>query len=421
MRNISNMRIKNYFRLSLFFVITAMAILLTFSGCIPGDRSGIRIEVTNNSTVAVNDAVIRINDPGILKKINSMRGKYIIVKSDTIHPIQLIKDKNKLTELLFLCDLGPEKTSEFLISKSGQEMDFRQRTQAELSIRKGGQWKGSIYEGGKFENVTSLRVPDEHTDHSFYIRYEGPGWESDKIGYRFYLDWRNAIDIFGKKVDTLVLQDVGQDGFDSYHEIGPWGVDVLKVGESLGLGTVGYWNRKKTERVALTDSIFCEINYSGILESKITTIYYGWKVGNYKTRLISKLSIQAGSRLTRHDLEMSVGMDNICTGIVKLPETEYIVPDSTEGQWTWMATYGKQTLQNDSLGMAIIYRTRDFVTLTEDEDDHVVILQPSENKLTYYFLGAWEQEPSGIKNKKAFINYLNEEIELLNKGITLKY
>jgi hypothetical protein len=202
--------------------------------------------------------------------------------------------------------------------------------------------------------------------------------------------------------------------------MGPWGVDVLKVGESLGMGSAGYWTGKKAERVAQTDSIYCEINYSGILESKITTKYYGWKVGNYKTDLVSKLSIQAGSRMTRHDLEMSVGMDNLCTGIVKLPDTEYIKSDSAAGKWAWMATYGKQTLQNDSLGMAIIYRTGDLISLTEDDDDHIVVLRPTDNKITYYFLGAWEQEPGGIRSKKEFVDYLNQQIELLNNRPSVK-
>lgn len=36
-------------------------------------------------------------------------------------------------------------------------------------------------------------------DHAYYIKYERPGLESDKVGYRFYFDQRNAIDVFGKK------------------------------------------------------------------------------------------------------------------------------------------------------------------------------------------------------------------------------
>ena len=100
------------------------------------------------------------------------------------------------------------------------------KTYAELSIKEGGHWEGREYIDGTFKNVTELKVPAEHTDHSWFIRYEGPGWESSKVGYRMYLDWRNAIDIFGKVTDTMVLSKVGLDGFDSYHEKQSWGQDI---------------------------------------------------------------------------------------------------------------------------------------------------------------------------------------------------
>lgn len=83
------------------------------------------------------------------------------------------------------------------------------------AFKSGGRFIDRKYVGGQIINVRSLRVPAEHTDHSEFIRYEGPGWESDRIGYRFYLDWRNAIDLFGKKVSHIVLPTVGQDGFNS--------------------------------------------------------------------------------------------------------------------------------------------------------------------------------------------------------------
>ena len=109
------------------------------------------------------------------------------------------------------------------------------KTYAEISISQGGEWidgpRGhkEYNAGSSFKNIDSLHVPKEHTDHTWFIRYEGPGWENNQIGYRLYLDWRNAIDIFGKKVDSLVLPYVGQDGFDSYHDPADWGQDILKA------------------------------------------------------------------------------------------------------------------------------------------------------------------------------------------------
>ncbi|KPK87328.1 MAG: hypothetical protein AMS27_02755 [Bacteroides sp. SM23_62_1] len=396
------------------YLSLVLIFLVILSGCVSKNNEIATIEVRNTASVDIPDAIIRIADTGILDKINSTSGTSINVRSDTIHPMQLIREKDTIIELLFLCELKANEGKFFTISKTDQQVNFKRRTQAEISIKKGGEWQGRLYQGGLFENIEFLRVPDEHTDHSSYIRYEGPGWESDLVGYRFYLDWRNAIDIFGKKVDTMVLQNVGQDEFDSYHEMSDWGVDILNVGESLGMGSIGYWHENKAERVAVTDSIFCEISYSGILESKIKTTYFGWQISDYRTDLISRLSIQAGSRLTMHQLEISSEMDNLCTGIVKHPDAELIQPESPTGEWIWFASWGRQTLQDDLSGMAVIYRQDDLIKLAEDELNHVVVLNPSDNTLTYYFLAAWELEPGGIRSKEEFVAYLNEQAEILN-------
>ena len=107
------------------------------------------------------------------------------------------------------------------------------KTYAELSIRKGDDWEPKKFGGGEFINVESLQLPEGHSDHAYYIRYEGPGWENSQVGYRFYLDWRNAIDIWGKKTDTIVLPYVGQDNYEDYHHDSPWGQDILKAGKSF--------------------------------------------------------------------------------------------------------------------------------------------------------------------------------------------
>ncbi|MBN2774359.1 MAG: DUF4861 family protein, partial [Prolixibacteraceae bacterium] len=264
---------------------------------------------------------------------------------------------------------------------------------------------------------TELEVPEQHTDHSFDIRYEGPGWESDKIGYRFYLDWRNAVDIFGKLVDTMVLQNVGLDGFDSYHEMCDWGVDVLKVGNSLGIGSIGHWSEGKANRVEKTDKLFSRVDYSGVLESQITTIYTGWETSEGKTNLTAKLSIRAGSYLTKTELELSSPLENLCTGIVKLDNTVLLKSEDEQGEWAYLATFGVQTLQENNLGMVVFYKKSDLIEITEDKLNEVVILKPSENKLTYYLGAAWELDSSGIKTEADFKEFLNYQIELLNKGL----
>jgi hypothetical protein len=134
--------------------------------------------------------------------------------------------------------------------------DYPKLTQAELSVKKDGYFENRKYIGGDFVKVDELHVPEEHTDHSYFIRYEGPGWESDKVGYRFYLDWRNGVDVFGKKVNEPILHKVGLDGFDSYHEMQDWGMDVLKVAKSLGVGSIATFENGAARRVDETDHLF---------------------------------------------------------------------------------------------------------------------------------------------------------------------
>jgi hypothetical protein len=331
---------------------------------------------------------------------------------------------NVKDEVVFLCNFSAkeQKTVTIRYALSGDRTrSYVKRTQAELSHKVGGEFVDRKYEGGTFKNVEYLKVPPQHTDHSWYIRYEGPGWESDRIGYRFYLDWRNAIDIFGKIVPAMVLQDVGQDGFDSYHEMSAWGMDILKVGESLGIGSTGMWIQGRAERVAKTDSIFCAIIANGPVQSKIRTDYFGWEAGGEKYDLASVLTINAGSRLTQHDLNISGNPNNLCTGIVKHDSAQVIQSADLPGEWQYLATYGRQSLANDMLGMVVFYRKQDIVENTEDEQSWVVVLKPQNGRLRYYFAAAWEKEPMGIATKADFISYLNETVIRLDKPVQVKF
>ena len=149
-------------------------------------------------------------------------------------------------------------------------------TLAEISVKEGGKWEGRKYIGGTFKNVERHKLAKEHTDHSFDIRYEGPGWESSKIGYRLYLDWRNAIDVFGKKTNKIILPQVGQDGFDSYHQMSDWGQDILKAGKGIGLGSLDRFYNNERQHFYVVDSTVATVqNKTNTSTVKIN--YYGWK------------------------------------------------------------------------------------------------------------------------------------------------
>ncbi|MBN1116172.1 MAG: DUF4861 family protein [Bacteroidales bacterium] len=414
--------------LSAFFIWS----MFVLSCKTPVNNESVSVLVSNSANKEYNELVLELKDKDFIQKVKMFDIEKLVAEvNDTVVPMQLTIKENELSSILVLLSISEKSSAKLSFKESDRELPvFKKRTQAELSVKEEGEWvqvhKDSgvqqyEYQGGKFVNVDYLRVPDKHTDHSFYIRYEGPGWESDKVGYRFYLDWRNAVDIYGKRTPEMVLQNVGQDGFESYHELQNWGMDILKVGGSLGIGSIGYWDGNSALRVAVTDSITCKILNNGIIRSSVKTKYYGWNDTKIPVDLKSIISIDAGSRLTHQEIFISDVLDNLCTGIVKADLTELLQPSESESEWTYLATFGKQSLNNDNLGMVVFFRNSDLIELTEDLHSKVIVLKPRDNKLEYYYGALWEMDDSEIKTIEDFKKYLDTELLKLNNPLTIKY
>lgn len=305
---------------------------------------------------------------------------------------------------------------------TGSERTIEKQTYAEISVRKGGEWEGRKYKGGEFENVSNLELPEEHTDHSNFIRYEGPGWENSQVAYRLYVDWRNAIDIFGKKTDTLVLSQVGQDNTNSYHEEAPWGMDILKAGKSLGLGSYGrYMNDSVAHFRNVEDTRIQVSNSDGFSEVKID--YSEWTTGDETIDLASTFTIYPEDRFTKVELDPSIPLKGLTTGIVKFDDIDLTQQESEDGEWAYIATYGNQTLvsDEDKLGLAIFYKTSEVEETKEGLYNHLVIFKPDEEPVTYYFLAAWEQEPGGIETREDFEADLENKLGILRENGKLEH
>jgi len=370
------------------------------------------IRVTNPRSAMQSECVVTVSTATIRGIRSDFNPKAFIVLNEGVEiPSQFNADDTDFPGIVTVLDKLDARQSKILTvrynPKGSSERHYTKRTQAELSHKTGGQFVNREYIGGTFHNVPYLRVPPEHKDHSWFIRYEGPGWESDRVGYRFYLDQRDAVDVFGKKTHDMVLQNVGLDGFDSYHEMQPWGMDVMKVGKSLGLGTAGMVVNGNAIRIEKTDSVDCRIWENGVVYSSILTRYHGWQVAGKKFDVQSRLTIHAGARLTHQFISITGNPESLCTGIVKDTNAPLFSKPGDHDQWGYMATYGRQSLNNDNLGLAVFFNPNAFSRFTEDGASHVVILKPDAGKLDYYFLAAWELEPDGIKSETEFLAYLD--------------
>lgn len=371
---------------------------------------------------------------------DDQRTQHLLVKEKgALLPSQVIDTNNddKPDALVVAADFTDGQTRDLTIlsDASAKIPVLKKQTQAEISIKDGGQWNGKVYENfTHFTNVKKFTPPPQYTDHSYFIRYEGPGIESDKVAYRVYLDWRNGFDIFGKKTSDMVLQNIGQKDYEDYHHDAPWGQDILKVGKTLGTGGYGFWNGKNVELVSKVKTWDANITNNGDIYSAFNINYNQWEINNHVFNLSSTISMNAGSRLAHVNLKLTsaspqtVGhpkelitkqLPNFAIGVVKHPGTRLIQGNDnvTGTAWTYAASWGKQSLSgdNDYLGMAVIFRRGDRQQQTQDDGSYVSVMNTNGGELDYYFVAVWDKEPNGIKTEAGFKAYLDQEVERLTK------
>ena len=383
-----------------------------------------KVEVANNSGNDIVDYTVELP----VEEINLNIGNYIAVSEfGEKVPVEVVSGVCGNTTLIFPVSKIAAKSKISYSIQKGEVPAYPKRTYAELAHKIGGEFKPNttnkrnwIQYVGDFSWVKPnyLHIPDWFTDHAYYIKYEGPGWESDKVAFRFYLDYRNGIDVFAKKTPEIVLPFVGVDGYDNYHKMDIWGMDNQSVGASLGLGSIAVWNGEKAVRVDKKDSTICYIKADGKIRSQVMTTYYGWDANGVKCNLQSLISIDAGSRASHMELLVDEQVDNMATGIVKNKNAEFL-KSSTSSEWSYIATFGKQSLNDDISGLVVFYRTKQLKEITEDSLNHVVVLTPEKGYVDYYFMSTWELDWEPVVTKADFQRCIDEVLNRLNNNISV--
>lgn len=331
-----------------------------------------------------------------------------------------------LDSLLLITDLAAAEEQLMTVSNNPDgtaNPPLAVRTAAEISRKTGGAWEGSHYRGGHFENVSTLTLPENYTDHAEYVRYEGPGIESEQVGYRLYIDWRNGIDVFAKTATELVLHQVGQDGYDSYHEMSDWGMDVLKVGSSAGIGGFGWWDGSAVQRLSEVEQRSVDIVASGPLYSAFKVNYQGWSYqGRELGDLTAQLSMHAGSRLVRVDLNSSIDIGAFAVTLPKHSAAEWVTGDLdiTGKAWSYAYTFGPQAMNGEPLANFVLFRKGDLKDQTEDEHNFVHQLTARDGHLRYYFGAIWGAEDALQKGAGLVKQYVTEYLKKEAEKLTLQ-
>src|SRR2546430_5891904 len=354
----------------------------------------LKLSVINPSDEArlVEDIVISVAE---LKRIapDFKAGDAIVTTSDastldedarTLQTIELpsqaddLDGDNKYDELAFQIDLKPKQTRVVTIAYG--ETATMQRLRSNYPKR---------------------------TAAKFTMKFDGLGWESEATAWRIYFDQRNAIDVWGKRRPGLYLEMFGAPEY-VYHWESPFGRDIYRIGDAIGIGAVAALVDGKAVRASDVAERKWRIVSAGPVRAIVELTYKGWQVGGREVNLASRMTQWAG----KHGFEHQVTAENangltLVTGIVRQPglQEQVFTPTASEPALV-RAWWGHQVeeegppatathmLPDQNLGLAIIAPGARSKTIADDPLNLLVQPQFENGKANWYVTGVSDQENS---------------------------
>jgi hypothetical protein len=247
---------------------------------------------------------------------------------------------------------------------------------------------------------------------------EGPAWENDKVAFRMYFDPRNGFDIFGKTTREMILDQVGISG--NYHELQDWGMDILKVNNSLGAGALALQWQDSLYRLAETDEAGFKIITEGPVRSIFELNYKNWKIKDTSLDLSQKIIIEAGkyyysSEITADNLPENAGL---VTGIVNI-YSDTVYEEAVE-EMKIMATHAPQAFNGELLGMAVMANQSHIKSVQKTAEKgpgitqtYTMIFNNNSQPVEFHFFAGWELSDPEFTNKDNFMKKVEDAAKQL--------
>lgn len=303
-----------------------------------------------------------------------------------------------LSLLMIGCQPGPAETSA-----------NTDRVQALLLIEQGSddpKLKGkAAAASGMYAPMSKLKVPDDLAPQNKWVMFEGPVLENELVAYRVYLDSRHRYDIYGKRVNDLVMDTVSW----NYHEIMDWGSDILKVGNSLGMGSPALWYQDSVYTLSQCENKIVKLVTDSDTFAQYKFDFQGFTIGEHRFSLTHTWSMKTGSPWSEICMEVkgqSLPEDvKFATGIV-----DHGVPletiDSPQGMRAY--TWGQQSYHEEDMGMALDFGGNANVRQVADSLSHVFVMENDGGRTCYRFMAAWSRDVQGISSANEFRSFLEE-------------
>jgi hypothetical protein len=400
-------------------------------GVIACGQSTKQITISNRLNAERPDELVVLKRKELEKQVGTIaRGKYIILKKGTGAPLVVqfddVNADKVWDEAAFLYSFKPNEKLQLQASVTSAPATIKAVVRAHVRHMK----KNADDSFGPALDKDIMPVNALPTDFSKqalppYLT-EGPAWENDKVGFRLYFDIRNGKDIWGKTTTRMVMDEVGADTSKNYHKQADWGMDVLKVGASLGAGSLALQMPlpgKKDTLVRLGGKNIERVTFEKIADGPVRAIfklqYRNWKVANgiAPVTVTEVISIWGGQYFYESKVTVSNAPagSKLVTGIVNLRSKQVHQIDSIG--YKAIYTYDVQSENSDKLGMAILMPGNQVTTgvtpnsNTDIQNTYTISAPVTNNQpVVFRFYAGWEQSDSRFASEEGFRGFMVNEM-----------
>lgn len=275
-------------------------------------------------------------------------------------------------------------------------------------------------------------------------RHRDMAWESDRIAHRMYHQdlipaegtVSSGVDVWVKSTRALVINKWYKNG--DYHNDHGEGLDDYRVGRSRGCGGLGVWDGR---------TYYVSSNYSsariiatGPVRSEFEMTYDDWEAGKDKISETKRISIDAGSNMTRVESSFVAGQRRgfeIGIGIAQRPGDGVTGKNQEEG---WMSYWQPADRDRGNIGCAIVLpgKIGEFATesatlpkptqadLTTPSDEGLppvsnllAIARAEAGKPFRYYLGAAWSKSGDFPGETDWENYVRQFVARLHAPLEI--
>jgi hypothetical protein len=397
-----------------------------------------KLVLTNTSNLKLTDKAISIKrnlfgDTSLLNKF-----PLLIASGDTI-PSQ-INDTNQdgnWDELFIVANFSENEKKVVTLKWIDNVPEFNIRT----SVRFGKRLSEKSQVQPAIEEI--LQANEVYSALGFQ-RYQtdGPTWENDKVGFRHYLDGRNAKDVFGKKIPQISPENVGidTDGAveDNYHVMHDWGRDVFPVGNSVGLGGFALLVDNEINRLGIIsgdtlnniETTTFKILNEGPENSVLNYHYKNWKVTGNLYQANETTSIWPGMYGYKNTISIDglKGNEKLLIGLSNI-NNEKGLNTFEVGDWVCLIQHDNLTYEREwVLGTALIVPKNGFEGAIEAPktgqltNSYLAKFKVENNvPISYYAVAGWElSADKNFKDAAYFTNYVTNLAKQLAAEVSVE-